>query len=271
MHRLATLVAAFFFVLSGAQAQDSTSFRLELFLQGTLEGGETVNDFANAIRFEEDALIEWDRHDGSKLPPPINTSTYSLLSPEGIRFGEPYRQSVRSLPNGLEEEYTVPVAFKTTNPGSFTIFAVEEDIPGGWSFTLRDLETSAEVDLLSDSYDFEGIVADTSWQERFEIDVAPSPEVSTETGPATFRLSNATPNPAAGSTALVLRVGEAQAVTARVYDARGQLVTTVHNGPLAARKEVRLEINTSRLAAGAYVVRVQGETFVASRRFAVVR
>lgn len=273
MVRLATLVAGFVLLLSEVHAQDSNSFRLELILQGTLEGGQTVvNDFANRIRFEEDALIAWDQHDGSKFIP-LQTP-YSLLSPEGIRNGQPKRQSVRSLPSGLADEYdqyTVPLAFKTTDPGTFTISAVEVDIPNGWSFTLRDMETSLTVNLLDDTHDFEGVAADTAWQERFEIDIVPAPIVADEEGPASFRLSNVAPNPASETVHLSLRVDEAQRVTARVYDAVGRLVSTVHDSTLAAGVDVRLEIDTSEYAAGAYVVRVEGETFAESRRLAVVR
>lgn len=271
MSRFWLLIIGFFLFVSEVHAQDTntTSFHLELVLQGTIEGGQRVNDFANRIRFEPDALIGWDRHDGSKFIP--LQQPYSLLSPEGIRNGQPYRQSVRSLPSGLEDPITVPLAFKSTDPGSFTISAVEVDIPDGWSFTLRDMETSQEIDLLDDTFTFDGVVADTSWQDRFEIDIVPAPIVAGEDGPGVFRLSKAVPNPTNGSTALVLRVNEAQPVTARVYDALGRFVTTAYDDTLAAGEEVRVEVDTSNLASGSYVIRLEGETFAETRRFAVVQ
>lgn len=86
-----------------------------------------------------------------------------------------------------------------------------------------------------------------------------------------LRLSDPAPNPATRSTTLVLRVPEAQHVTARVFDALGRRVATAFDGSPAAGEETRLSIDTSTLAAGAYVVRFDGETFSETRRFMVVR
>lgn len=95
--------------------------------------------------------------------------------------------------------------------------------------------------------------------------------VDTEGGPAAFRLTNATPNPAVASTSLTLRVSQAQHVTTRVYDALGRLMTTVHEGALPAGEDRRLTIDTSGLVAGIYVVHVEGETFAETRRISVVQ
>lgn len=85
----------------------------------------------------------------------------------------------------------------------------------------------------------------------------------------TARLQAPHPNPASGTSRLVLMLTQPERVTATVFDALGRSVQTVLNGePVGG--EVTLSVDASRLAPGLYVVRVVGDTFAESARLVVV-
>ena len=68
------------------------------------------------------------------------------------------------------------------------------------------------------------------------------------------------PNPSADRTALTVRLAEAQDVTAEIFDAQGRRVASVWSGPLGAGEHA-LAVETARLPAGVYVVRVAASTY----------
>ena len=84
-----------------------------------------------------------------------------------------------------------------------------------------------------------------------------------------FALALEGPNPFADQTALGLSVARAQNVEAGLYDLLGRKVATLHSGVVDGA--VMLSVDASRLPAGLYVVRVQGETFRTSRTLTVAR
>ena len=81
------------------------------------------------------------------------------------------------------------------------------------------------------------------------------------------------PNPLTASGAAVLALRSAQDETVRVgiYDMTGRLVRTSFEGRLAPGQAQTVRIEASGLAAGVYLVRIQGETATATRRLTVVR
>ena len=76
------------------------------------------------------------------------------------------------------------------------------------------------------------------------------------------------PNPAGRSTTLRLEVPDAGPVRLAVVDALGRVVAVVADGPLYAGEHA-WTLDTSRFAAGVYVVQVQTGTGAASRRLVV--
>jgi len=64
-----------------------------------------------------------------------------------------------------------------------------------------------------------------------------------------------------------------QGVTVTVYDVLGRQVTTLYDGRLPAQETNRLSLDAAGLglSSGTYVVRVEGERFVATKRLTVVR
>ncbi len=98
--------------------------------------------------------------------------------------------------------------------------------------------------------------------------------VASEAAPDTragYALSFPSPNPAALASSLTLAVDAPQQVAAEVFDGLGRLVQTAFRGPGAPGTDVRIDLDAAALPSGVYVVRVAGETFVASRRLVVTR
>ena len=97
--------------------------------------------------------------------------------------------------------------------------------------------------------------------------------VAREGGPAGggFALSEPVPNPTTSGARLALRVDEAQAVRAELYDVAGRRVAAVFDGVAGPGADVRLDVSGEGLPAGVYVVRVVGEVFEAARRVVIAR
>lgn len=78
------------------------------------------------------------------------------------------------------------------------------------------------------------------------------------------------PNPVAARTALALEAAQPVVLQVTVVDAMGRAVAVLHDGPLAAGPHA-LSLETSGLAAGVYVVRVEGAGLRLARPFTVAR
>ena len=103
------------------------------------------------------------------------------------------------------------------------------------------------------------------------VEAAAGGGTSSETGPGLASLGDVYPNPTASGASLAVEVSSAQRVTATVYDVLGRQVARAFDGPLAPGATALLRLDTARLAPGTYVVRLEGETFSASRRLSVAR
>ncbi|OZC01749.1 hypothetical protein BSZ36_01355 [Rubricoccus marinus] len=86
-----------------------------------------------------------------------------------------------------------------------------------------------------------------------------------------YVLSEVAPNPVGRSATATFAVRESQNVTIDVLDLLGRRVASVHSGPVAGMTRQVVEIDASRLASGAYVLVLRGETFATSRRITVAR
>lgn len=81
-----------------------------------------------------------------------------------------------------------------------------------------------------------------------------------------YQLSRVAPNPATKHADLTLAVKEAQEVRAAAYNALGQRVTVLYDGQLGAKEETTLRLSDDSFASGVYFVRVEGESFSATRK-----
>ena len=85
------------------------------------------------------------------------------------------------------------------------------------------------------------------------------------------RLDAVTPNPMRARAEVTFAVAEAQSVRVVLYDVMGRQVQEVFTGSAAANEAVQVQVDGSRLAAGVYVVVLQGESVRASQQVTVVR
>ena len=90
-------------------------------------------------------------------------------------------------------------------------------------------------------------------------------------GPLAEAVGTVFPNPSAGRAALELTVATAQQVRVSVFDALGRRVAVAYDGEARPGTALRVPLGGAALAPGVYVVRVDGETFVESRRLTVAR
>ena len=87
---------------------------------------------------------------------------------------------------------------------------------------------------------------------------------------AVATLAAPAPNPAVGSTTLAYRLASPGLATLSVFDVRGREVARVADG-VQAQGEHRPRFDTSALAAGVYVVRLQTTDGVETQQMVVVR
>jgi hypothetical protein len=93
-----------------------------------------------------------------------------------------------------------------------------------------------------------------------------SPEVKVAVGVAgAYRLTPAYPNPARRTAHLSLSVARAQAVTVAAYDLLGRRVAVLYDGVLVAGQARALAFEVSNMPSGLYMIRAEGEHFLATR------
>ena len=93
--------------------------------------------------------------------------------------------------------------------------------------------------------------------------------------PDSYQLEQNYPNPFNPSTTITFGVPEASEVTLAIYNMRGQLIQTLHSGPIAAgQHNVVWNGNDSRgvkVASGVYVYRLESKGFVLSKKLAFMK
>lgn len=248
----------------GRGAPDALAVHLTL--SGTTDTGTAVRDEAAWVRLRDGAEAGWDRDDAGKRTPPVDT--YALLAPVGVQDGQPERQSVVSLPVASS---VVPVAFAATEGGTFELRWDGQNVPDGWTASLRDVVTGTVVDLRSaEAYAFTSEATD--WTGRFELALTSATTAAEPGASARFALGAPVPNPASGVSRLRLTAAQSGRVTATVVDALGRTVAVAFDGEVAAGAAVEIAVDASGLAPGTYAVRVAAATGAAeTRRLVVVR
>ena len=232
-------------------------------LDGTLDSGIRVGDHAASIRVVPGATLGWDRFDLSELAPPYGDQARLAIA------GDLRPQAVFSISEDIGSGLTLPVALTATEAGTFTISWSAAALPAGWSATLTDTQTGAESSLMeSGSLAFSAPAGD--WVTRFQVAFSTSGTDAEGAADQPFVVGDAFPNPTRGTATVTVRVAPAHAVRADVFDSLGRRVAVAFQGTLAADTEHSLSIGAG-LAAGVYVVRIEGQDFVTSRRLVVTR
>ena len=164
----------------------------------------------------------------------------------------------------------VPVAFRATGAGSFTITPEGLGSLGDRTATLYDAATGQTVALAdgaSYSFDADG----SGWVDRFTLTLTSAATASGPGADAALAVGAVYPNPTAGTARITVEVDAAQRVRTAVYDALGREVSVAFDAPMTPGDERIVELGTAGLAPGVYVVRVQGETFAQSRQLVIAR
>ena len=86
-----------------------------------------------------------------------------------------------------------------------------------------------------------------------------------------YLFSEVSPNPVTGRSTFELSVGQAETVTAELFDSLGRRVQTLFAGALTPGNTETVSLTSAELPAGVYVVRVTGESFVTTRNVTIVR
>ena len=258
---------------SAVESESGLTFRLE----GLDASGRPLADGMLAFEFSDGSTpaFSMEENDVEKFQPP--STRYVLL---GARVGEAFAGhdarpwAPAEIPLGLEARGAA---------SAFTLTWDAAMLPAGLPVTLVDLATGAEVDVRrASTYAFEiasrpaleavpthdladGAAATDRFVLRIGDVLAAAEGTVSELGLEALR-----PNPAAGAARVAFTLPEASAVRLAVYDVRGREVAVLADGRVeAGRHEAGLD--TSRLAAGVYVVRLEAGGEVLTRRATVVR
>ena len=86
-----------------------------------------------------------------------------------------------------------------------------------------------------------------------------------------FEIKGVYPNPFHQQAIVEFVVREGQTVTATLYNALGQRVQVLHDGPVPANEPLKLTVRAGNLASGVYFVRFRGKDFQATHKLALVR
>lgn len=241
--------------------QDEARLAFEL---GGEIGGVSVTDQAAVVRFADDAVLGWDRHDASKLTP-IST-THALVAFVGSGLdGEARRQSVLSLPRAGTTE--VPLAFTATAEGTFTL-SWSGAPPSGTAASLHDASTGSTYDLATPGSAAVS-VAVGAWASPLVLRVSSRAVAGEPATTAPDRLGAPAPNPSVGVVQIPVQLAVAQSLRVVAYDVLGREVSAFET--LQPGGASMLQADLSSLPAGLYVIRVTGETLSASRRVTVGR
>ena len=120
-----------------------------------------------------------------------------------------------------------------------------------------------------------GLLAGSSEARAQDIPVRPDPSTpvvgALPAGTAPYSLTPASPNPFTRQTAFRLGVAAAQHVRVDVYNMLGQRIARLYSDRLPAGAVRTLTFEAGGLPSGIYLIRVQGEDFVASRQVTLLR
>lgn len=244
--------------------QTTTAFEGQFMLEAVPPTGDALPQSTDwrAIEYTFDTPVDW-------------TSTPLLkLALSGYGAGPNSRRheariTVLSGDESVQEEY---FAIKDEPPTFVNAWEVLElDLT---SFSGLGNITGLRVEYRNNDDGSEGTPEPFPWGGRFQLDlvtVESTGDTSSETLPELFGRSALYPNPAAGPATLELTVTSPQQVTAEVFDLLGRSVLTAFEGAVAPGTEMAIPVAADRLVPGLYLVRVQGERYVQTHRFVVVR
>lgn len=253
-------------------------------------GAGAVRSDRAFVTMQEGAVKGLDRYDAFELagvgPAPIRV--FAVVED----VDGPLALNIAALPEEGASELEIGV--ERAEAGGAVLRWPDVSLPDGWLATLMDTETGVEVDLLTETEyaftvsasgrahregggrpgtsllrvsDEEGVGVTGGGRFVLRLDVS---VVSTENAPGSISVvSPVFPNPTTGMASVRVSVTVPERVRVTVYDGLGRIVQMPFDATVTGREEIGLD--SSGLAMGTYVVRVEGSSFVEMRRLVVAR
>jgi len=175
--------------------------------------------------------------------------------PEGNGVTIQWKTAFEADNSGFEVQHKRNGVFETFDQVAGTGEMFDE---GEYSYDVKDLSPG----------EHEFRVKQTNSDGSVELSSEVSVALSTPGAPL---ISAGYPNPFRSQTRLTLAVEQDQAVTVKVYNIKGQLVTVIFSGTVRALVPEPLLFDASERPAGVYFVRVTGETFSLARKIVLVK
>ncbi len=201
----------------------------------------------------------------------INGYLRSVVDPDGVAY---YVTNPNA--DGVSRIYSVdppdlPASFETRIRAGEPLYA-NQSVEPGQTFALSIVLDSEGLD--AGSYVENLMFLTNSPSQRLveiPVEISVRPVSAEPDATAAFRLREVLPNPARSSAQVRLELASAAAVTVEVYSMLGQRVAVLaSDAPMAAGLS-ELTLETGRLAAGVYVVRVRAGGEVATQKLTVIR
>ena len=236
--------------------------------------GALVDPFNGACNAEPSAWADQEPYTVTSISsvqthdaPPVHAACPATVDQPNVAsaFGRGDRVYVGSYYRDQFQGQPMAHSVRTPSGALFASWTAWSNAPyyaASWWYYSVDLPHDAETGTWTYRVEFEGDVAERT----FEV----VPPVATGAAPGAIKVLSPHPNPAAGRSALTLRLDAAQDVTAEVFDAQGRRVATVWSGPLGVGEHA-LAVDTARLPAGAYVVRVAAGAYRSAFPLTVAR
>ncbi len=237
--------------------------------------GEDGRENGTWLQFAADGTFGRDRKDAIKFAP-FSNSVHQVFTLER-ETGTP--MDIHYLPL-ITERLELPLGFRSSQEGTFTLNVSHWTLPAGWKFTIREQSgestticewSSQNVNDSTTECELDSRIVNTS--SPFVVVVEPVGTTSVDSGQMTadsFKLNAAYPNPFNPSTIISYSLRTSHHARLAVYDLLGREVAVLVDGVLPAGSH-SVNFNASGLSSGIYLVRLESEGQVATQRVTLLK
>lgn len=272
---------------AGVGVWDETEDALSI----TVVGVDSTADIVEGYETEEELKYRiWRQSDGTEFE--VSSAAYTCSLPN-CRSDGLYGSDAIYEVSALDASSALPVElsrFQGTRDGEAVIlewetasetnnsgFKVQQQTADGTWSTLSFVEGAGTVSS-PQSYQYEASDLDYGTHQfrltQVDNDGSESPSKTVEVKlslETAYSASNVYPNPVRQAGSLDLTVKKGQQVVIRLYDVLGREQGVLVNRELPPNQTKTLQLTPEDLPSGQYFLRIEGETFQATRRLTIVR